>query len=209
MDHFVLHAFNRAKTTKGELNTFRKEGKLPAVIYGAGKDAANLFVYTHEYEKALKSITESTIITLDIEGKKVNVFVKEHQREAVSKSLLHIDFLEFQEGKILHAHVRIRLRGTPKGVVSGGVLENPTHEVEVACDPSVLPEHIDLDITSLEVNHAIHVRDIPAMEGVKILANPDTVIAAVKYARHEATAAAPTAEATPAATPEAPETAKA
>ncbi|MEW6548480.1 MAG: 50S ribosomal protein L25 [Spirochaetota bacterium] len=198
MNHFVLQAFNRVKSTKGELNTFRKEGKIPAVVYGAGKEAANLFVFKHEYEKALKSITESTIITLDIEGRKINVFVKEHQRAAVSKDLLHIDFLEVQEGKVLHAHVRIRLNGTPKGVVAGGVLENPTHEVEVACDPSVLPEHIDLDISGLEVNHAIHVRDIPAMEGVKILANPDTVIAAVKFARHEAAAAAPAVEAAPA-----------
>ena len=185
MDHFVLQAFNRVKTTKGELNTFRKEGKLPAVLYGGGKDAGNLFVFKHEYEKALKSITESTIITLDIEGRKVKVFVKEHQRDAVEKNLIHIDFLEVQEGKILHARVRIRLIGIPKGVVAGGVLENPTHEVEVACDSSVLPEHIDLDITTLDVNHAIHVRDIPEMKDVKILANPDTVIAAVKYARGE------------------------
>jgi large subunit ribosomal protein L25 len=185
MDHFVLQAVNRTKSTKGGLNTFRKEGKIPAVLYGGGKDASNLLVLKQEYEKALKSITESTIITLDIEGKKVKVFVKEHQRDAVEKKLIHIDFLEVQEGKILHARVRIRLNGIPKGVVAGGVLENPTHEVEVACDSSVLPEHIDLDISSLEANHAIHVRDIPAMKDVKIITNPDTVIAAVKYARGE------------------------
>ena len=195
MEKFVLQAFNRAKTTKGELNTFRREGKIPAVVYAGGKEAASLFVYRAEYEKALKSITESTIIGLDVEGRKLKVFVKAHQRSAVVKDLLHIDFLEVQEGKILHARVRIFLQGTPIGVVAGGILENPTHEIEVACDPSVLPERINIDVSSLEVNHAIHVRDLPAMENVKILASPDTVIAAVKYAKKEVEAVVATAEA--------------
>jgi large subunit ribosomal protein L25 len=194
MEKFVLQAFNRAKMTKGELNTVRREGKIPAVVYAGGKEAASLFVYKHEYEKALKSITESTIIGLDVEGKKLKVFVKEHQRSAVAKNLLHIDFLEVQEGKILHAHVRIFLHGTPAGVVAGGILESPTHEIEVACDPSVLPERIDIDVSSLGVNHAIHVRDLPVMENVKVLANPDTVVAAVKYAKKEVEVAAAATE---------------
>ena len=185
MEKFVLQAFNRPGTTKGELNTFRREGKIPAVVYAGGKEAASLFVYKSEYEKALKSITESTIIGLDVEGKKLKVFVKAHQRSAVAKDLLHIDFLEVQEGKILHARVRIFLHGTPVGVVAGGILENPTHEIEVACDPSVLPERIDIDISTLEVNHAIHVRELPLMANVRVLANPDTVVAAVKYAKKE------------------------
>jgi large subunit ribosomal protein L25 len=185
MEKFVLQALNRTKSTKGELNKYRHEGKIPAVVYGGGKDSVNLFVYKTEYEKALKSITESTIIALDVEGKKLKVFVKEHQRSAVEKNLLHIDFLEVQEGKILHAHVRIFIHGTPVGVVAGGILENPTHEIEVACDPSVLPERIEIDVTSLEVNHAIHVRDLPVMENVKVLTNGDTVVAAVKYAKKE------------------------
>ena len=79
--------------------------------------------------------------------------------------------------------------------MAGGILENPTHEIEVACDPSVLPERINIDVSSLEVNHAIHVRDLPAMENVKILASPDTVIAAVKYAKKEVEAVVATAEA--------------
>jgi len=186
MEKFVLQAFNREKTTKGELNQFRREGKIPAVVYGGGKDAASILVYKHEYEKALKSITGSTIIILDVEGKKLKVFVRAHQREAVEKNLLHIDFLEVQEGKILRAHVRIYLTGIPVGVTAGGILENPAHEIEVSCDPSVLPEKITIDISTLEVNHAIHVRDLPVMENVKVLTNPDTVIAAVKYAKKEA-----------------------
>ncbi len=204
MEHFVIQAFNREKSTKGQLHQYRIEGKIPAVVYGGGKSATNLLVYAHEYEKALKSITESTIITLDIEGKKLNAFVKDHQRHAVDKNLLHIDFLEVQEGKKLHARVRIILKGTPKGVVEGGILENPAHDIEVECDPSVLPERIEVDVTGLEVNHAFHVRDLAEIKDVKVLSSPDLLIAIVKYAREEvvetpAVAEVPAAAATDAA----------
>ncbi len=186
MEKFVLQAFNRSKTTKGELNQARKAGRIPAVVYGAGKEATSLYVLEAEYEKALKSITESTIIVLDVEGKKLKVFVRDHQRQSVEKNLIHIDFLEVQAGKILHAHVRIQLHGQPVGVVAGGILENPTHDIEVACDPEHLPERLDVDVSTLDVNHAIHVRDLVLSEHVKVLTNPDTVVAAVKFAKKEA-----------------------
>lgn len=196
MEHFVLQAFDREKTTKGDLNTYRREGKIPAVVYGGGKNARNVFVFAHEYERALKNITESTIITLDIGGKKVEAFVKEHQRDAVEKNLLHIDFLEVQAGKKLHAHVRIHLNGIPAGVKLGGILENPAHDIEVECDPSVLPERIEVDVSGLEANHSIHVRDLPEMPGVKVLSSPDMVVAIVKFARQEVEKVAETVEAT-------------
>lgn len=185
MEHFVIQAFNREKSTKGQLNQYRIDGKIPAVVYGGGKSASNLLVNAKEYEKALKSITESTIITLDIEGKKINAFVKDHQRHAVEKYVLHIDFLEVQEGKKLHARVRLILKGTPVGVVEGGILENPAHDIEVECDPSVLPERIEIDVSGLGVNHAFHVRDLTLSPEVKVLTSPDQVIAIVKYAREE------------------------
>ncbi len=185
MERFVIHAFNREKTTKGALNQYRSEGKIPAVVYGGGKDALCLLVNAPEYEKALKSITESTIIILDVEGRKINAFVKDHQRHAVGKNLLHVDFLEVQEGKKLHARVRIILKGTPVGVVQGGVLEVPAHDIEVECDPSVLPERIEVDVSELGVNHAYHVADLPEMKDVKVLSNGDQVLAIVKYMHEE------------------------
>ncbi len=195
MEHFVLQAFNREKSTKGQLRQNRVDGKIPAVVYGAGKEASSLFVLASEYEKALKSITESTIITLNIEGRKVDAFVKDHQRHAVEKQLLHIDFLAVEAGKKLHAHVRIILKGSPIGVKEGGVLETPQHDIEVECDPSVLPEKIEIDVSSLGVNHSFHVRDLPALKDVKVLTSPDMVLASVKFARGEAApAAAETAE---------------
>ena len=203
MERFVIHAFNREKTTKGDLNQYRSQGKIPAVVYGGGKDARNLLVTAQEYEKALKSITESTIIILDVEGQKINAFVKDHQRHAVGKNLLHVDFLEVQEGKKLHARVRIILKGTPVGVVQGGVLEVPAHDIEVDCDPSVLPERIEVDVTGLGVNHAFHVADLPEMKDVKVLSSADQVLAIVKYMHEEVEAKPAEAEAAEGAAAEA------
>jgi large subunit ribosomal protein L25 len=209
MEHFSLKAFPRELSTKGYLNKSRKDGKIPAVLYGSGKPAENIFVLEAEYSKALKRITASTILELSIDGNKMLAFVKDHQRAAVSKNLLHIDFLEVQEGKKLHARVHLNFLGIPKGVVDGGILENPTHEVEVESDPENLPEKIDVDITSLEANHAFHVRDLPTIENVKILSNPETVLAIVKFAREEevpvAEVAAPAETATAEATAAQPE----
>jgi large subunit ribosomal protein L25 len=87
-------------------------------------------------------------------------------------------------------------------VKEGGILETPGHEVEVECLPADLPERIELDVSALEANHSIHVRDIPAMKNVKILTNSELVLAVVKYAKAEAepvAAAAPAEGAAPAA----------
>lgn len=207
MDHFILQAFNRELTTKGNINKARKEGRIPAVVYGGGISPKNIFIPKSEYIKVHKNLTESTIITLDIEGTKIDAFVKDHQKSTVTKDLLHIDFLAVQAGKKIHAHVPLHLAGTPKSVLEGGILEYLTHEIEIECDPSVLPEKIDIDVSHLEINHPIHVRDIPVEQGMRVITNPETVVAVVKYAKHEeAIASAATA---PEATAQAAESASA
>ncbi|HNX73018.1 MAG TPA: 50S ribosomal protein L25 [Spirochaetales bacterium] len=198
MEHLVLRAAPRNVATKGELNKNRREGRIPAVIYGGGKPAQSIFVYTADYEKILKHITESTIITIDLEGKKIDAFVKDHQRDPVEKNLLHVDFLEVQAGKKLHAKVEIKLNGIPKGVRDGGILETLVHDIEVECDPSALPERIEVDISNMEANQPLYVRDLPPMKDVRVLASPDMVVATVKFARQEVEAAS-AAEAAPAA----------
>lgn len=195
MDHFILQAFSRELTTKGDIKKARKEGRIPAVVYGGGINPKNIFIPASEYVKVQKNLTESTIITLDIEGTKIDAFVKEHQKSAVAKDLLHIDFLAIQAGKKIHARVPLHLVGTPKSVLEGGILEHLTHEIEIECDPSILPEKIDIDVTSLEINHPIHIRDISVDAAVKVLTNAETVVAIVKYAKHEEVAAAAPAEA--------------
>ncbi len=205
MSHPVLSAVAREATTKGELRGLRRAGKIPAVVYGGGQAAMQIVLDAVEFKKATAGITESTIITIDIAGQKKDAFVKERQRDALTNEVIHVDFLEVVKGRSLHAKVPLRLVGTPVGVREGGILETPAHEIEVECLPKDLPESIELNVESLGANHSIHVRDIVAPKGVKILTNSDLVVALVKFAKAEAAPAAATAApAAAAAAPAAP-----
>jgi large subunit ribosomal protein L25 len=185
MNHPVLSAVARSTTTKGELRQFRAAGRIPAVIYGGGQAAVHVLLDEKEFIKATTGISESTILSIDIEGKKTQAFVKEHQRDTLSGKIIHVDLLEVVNGRSIHARVPIHLVGSAIGVREGGILENPAHEIEVECDPSRLPEKVEIDISGLQANHSIHVRDIPALEGVKVLTSPELVVAAVKFAKAE------------------------
>lgn len=210
MSHQVINAVSRGSATKGELRTKRIEGSIPAVSYGSGKAARSIYINESEFLAAISSITESTIIDLVIDGTPVQAFVKARQRASVTHRIIHVDFLEITSGQLLHARVPLQLVGSAPGVREGGILENPCHEIEVVCDPSVLPERILVDVSGLRVNHSIHLRDVAIPEGVKVLSNADQVIVAVKYLRGEqveaeaapaAAAATPAAAAAPAAAP--------
>jgi len=185
MNHPILSATVRPQTTKGELRSLRLQGKIPAVMYGGGLAASHILIDAIEFKKATTGITESTILSLDIDGEKKEAFVKARQRAPLTNALIHVDFVEVLKDRALHARVPLHLIGSPIGVKEGGVLENPAHEVEVECLPGVLPEMIEIDVSNLHANHSIHVRDIPVIVGVKILTSPELVVAVVKFAKEE------------------------
>lgn len=188
MEHRLLTAQLRKGTTKGELRSLRTSGKIPAVLYGGGKEATHLLLDATEFKKVSHGISESTILNLSLEGKIQEVFIKEHQRDVLSSAIIHVDFLEIVKGRMLHARVPLHLVGSAIGVRNGGILENPAHDIEVECDPIYLPEGIDVDISGLEANHSIHVRDLPIIPNVKFLSNSELVVASVKFAKAEVVA---------------------
>jgi large subunit ribosomal protein L25 len=185
MDQQVLNAVPRAQTTKGELNKSRAQGQIPAVIYGGGGAATHIFLDEKEFLKVASGISESTILGIDVNGKRTRAFVKARQRNSLSTKIIHIDFLEVVSGRLIRARVPLHLIGVPIGVREGGILENPAHEIEVECDPDNLPEKIDIDVAGLQANHSIHVREIPAIDKVKVLSSPELVVAVVKFVKEE------------------------
>ena len=185
MDQQVLNAVPRPETTKGELNKFRAQGRIPAVIYGGGDAATHVFLDEKEFLKVAAGISESTILGIDVNGKRIRAFVKARQRNSLTTKIIHIDFLEVVSGRLIRARVPLHLIGVPIGVREGGILENPAHEIEVECDPDNLPERIDIDVGGLQANHSIHVREIPLINKVKVLSSPELVVAVVKFAKEE------------------------
>ena len=201
MSKVVLQAKNRQGFGSAESRRLRRSGRIPAVLYGRSGTSISLDLNASEFVKGTKGISESTIVGIEVDGKSHDAFVKSTQRNIIDGNILHIDFYEVESGIALRAKVSLHLHGNPIGVREGGMLETPLHEIEVECLPKDLPERFDIDISDLKANHSYHVREIPLAEGVKLITNPDLVVALVSFAKAEEAAASAeaAAEAAPAA----------
>jgi large subunit ribosomal protein L25 len=207
MAGIVFNAKNRTGFGSAVSRRLRREGRVPAVIYGhAGSMTVDLDA--REFSSGIRGATESTIVQVDVDGKSHEAFVKATQRDIRSGDILHVDFYEVETGKALRARVPLHIFGNPAGVRDGGVLEVALHHIEVECLPKDLPPRVDVDISGLKVNQTVHVRDLALKDGVKLISSEDQVIALVKFAKAEVEAPAAEEAAAPAAgtaaTPSAP-----
>jgi len=193
MSQVVFVARNRQSKGSGEARRIRRSGRIPAVLYGRSGKAISIDLDALEFTNGVKSISESTIVKVEVDGKPYDAFVKDTQRNILDGNILHVDFYEVEIGVLLRARVPIQLKGNAAGVRDGGILEFPLHEIEVECFPKDLPERIELDISSLGVNQSIHVRNIPLSEAIRVISAADQVVVLVKYAK-EVVTAAPAAE---------------
>jgi large subunit ribosomal protein L25 len=198
MSQVVLTARNRQEKGSGAARKIRRAGRVPGVLYGRSGKALPIDLDALEFANGVKTISESTIVKVTVDGKSYDAFVKDTQRNILDGKILHVDFYEVESGVALRARVTINLKGNPAGVREGGILEFPLHEVEVECMPKDLPERIELDISDLGVNQSIHVRDLPLSKAIRVITNSDQVVVLVKYAREEAAASTATEEAAPA-----------
>jgi large subunit ribosomal protein L25 len=190
MSQVVFAARNRTDSGSAGSRRMRREGRIPAVVYGRSGKALSIELDALEFVNNAKGISESTIVTITIDGQTRQAFVKDTQRNIIDGKILHVDFYEVEAGVSLRARVSVHVHGNPQGVREGGVLESPLHEIEVECLPKDLPERIDVDISELKANQSIHVRDLALGEGVRVISNPDQVVALVKFARAGSEAAA-------------------
>ncbi|MDR0496134.1 MAG: 50S ribosomal protein L25 [Treponema sp.] len=198
MGKVVFIARDRENTGSREARKDRRAGRIPAVLYGRKGSSVPLDLDAKDFMSGVKNISESTIVNVDINGQVHEAFVKATQRDITDGTILHVDFYEIEGNTLLRAKVSLQIHGNPIGVREGGILETPLRDIEVECLPKNLPERIDVDIASLRANQAIHVRDLNLSDGVKLISNPDQVIALVKFAKAEAAPAeeAAAAEAT-------------
>jgi large subunit ribosomal protein L25 len=188
MGKVVLSAKNRTEFGSAASRRIRRNGRIPAVLYGRTGSAIPLDLDALEFVRGTKNISESTIVKVEVDGKSYDAFIKAAQRNIIDGNLFHVDFYEVESGRVLRAKVSLNITGNPIGVREGGMLEKPLHEIEVECLPKDLPERIEVDVAGLGVNQAFHVRDIPLGEGVRLISAPDQVVALVKFAKAETAA---------------------
>lgn len=184
MEEKTLTILLKSKNTKRENRRLRREGKIPAVIYGK-TDSQGIIIDEREFNTKFPVISESIIINLKSDSSVHNVLIKDYQENIITGRVQHIDFYEIERGKILRTNAPVHLKGTSIGVKEGGVLETLIHELEVECLPKDLPKEILIDISALEVGDSIHVRDIEPLSGVRIITSQDQVICIVEHRRVE------------------------
>jgi large subunit ribosomal protein L25 len=180
-----LSATARSTAGKGAARALRREGSVPAVIYGHARQAQSLAVPTRDLEKLLDVIAAgSTVVELSIDGKPSRTLIREIQRHPFKKMILHVDFQELVAGEKIIVSIPIVLHGSPEGVrLGGGILDQVLRELEIEVDPSNIPNHLDLDVTDLIVGHSLHVRDLQIPAGVTVLADEDAPVALVQISR--------------------------
>lgn len=190
MKNVTLSASKRAAGNKSETKSLRKQGFIPAVVYGAG-DEVSVSVSAREFNKAFHgAISENIRIDLEIDGdKKRQVLIKDYQYDPIKSRIEHLDFIELDPKKPIKTHVPVHLEGNAPGVKLGGILEFFTQELEIESLPKDLPEYIAVNIDSLGLGDSIHVADVDAPKGVKILTSPDQTLVAVTHAAKEEVAA--------------------
>lgn len=188
----VVRAVAREGRGKNDSRRARRNGQVPVTMYGGAGEPVAALAELRDLAAILRSDTgRNTIFTLDIEGVEASeVMFADRQIHPVKMRLIHADFRRLVKGEKIEATVSLRLIGDPIGVrEQSGMLEQIVREVEIRCEPRNIPEHIDVDVTNLEVHQVLHVSDIPTAEGIEILEAPDTVIATVGVVKEEEVAA--------------------
>ena len=182
MSTAALNASVRTENGKGAARKIRQAGSIPSVIYGHGREPQSLTTIARETERLLKSIaTSSTVIELNIDGNVVRTLIREIQRHPFKRHVMHIDFQELVVGETISMHCPIVYVGVPDGVRhEGGMLDQILHQLHIEVDPSAIPNHIDVDVTSLKVGKSIHVGELKLPAGIKVLDDADTTVCLVQ-----------------------------
>ncbi len=179
-----LAADVRTERGKGAAHRLRRQGFIPAILYGGKSGNIPLLVSLHDLHQIVaKGTWETTLIDLAINQKektqKVPVIIKDLQIDPVKRTLVHADFLEITMGHVIEVHVPFELIGESPGVKQGGILEFLTREVTVECLPSKMLDHFTVDISSLEIGDSLTVGNLSLGDDYKIITDLETVIVTV------------------------------
>jgi large subunit ribosomal protein L25 len=181
-----LSATARTDRGKGAARKLRSSGQVPAVIYGSARDAQSLAINEKDLDRLLGTIAaESTVIELGVDGgRPTKTLIREIQRHPFKRQILHVDFQELVAGEKITVNIPLVLVGTPEPVRAGdAIMDQVLRELEIEVDPSNIPNHIDVDVSGLELGHSLHVSDVKLPEGVTVMDDPETTIVVLSVPR--------------------------
>ena len=185
-----LSAAARAATGKGVSRSLRREGRLPAVIYGSAREPQALSLDARELGRLLGHINaETTVIELAVDGAASKTLIRDIQRHPLSRAIIHVDFQELVAGEKVVVKIPVVLTGTAIGVrLNGGIMTQILNELECRVDPANIPNRIEVDITDVTIGHSIHVSEVKVPDGVEVLDDESGTIMIVSAPKEEAAA---------------------
>lgn len=188
-EKIVIKAEKRdGKGGKNVNRRLRAEGKIPVVVYGGGSQSLAAVAELKDLAAILRTDTGvNTVFSLDIAGEGINdVIFQDRQIDAVKGRLLHADLRRFARGEKIEMTVPIHLLGEPDAAkAEGAVLTQALREIKVLCEPANTPDSIDVDVSELTAEHAIHVSDLKVGPGIEIHEAPETVVASIVVVKEE------------------------
>ncbi|NTW06756.1 MAG: 50S ribosomal protein L25/general stress protein Ctc [Syntrophaceae bacterium] len=206
MEATDLAAQVRKECKKGPARRFRQKGLVPAIFYGRAVDHILLTVKSDELAKLYKDRKEHGFIKLIIDDGNDKIeklsLIKELQLQPLTGKFYHADFYEVDMKEKQTFEVSLQFTGKAVGVENGGELQHFKRNVKISCLPTILPNHIEVDITSLDIGDSIKVKELKLVDGITVLDTPDAAVVAVAAVKAEKGAAVEGTEAGTAAAAE-------
>lgn len=180
-DFMKVKAESRKEVGKKVAKKLRKEGKIPAIIYGEKKDTIPITLSLNDVKDILKAEKgENTILKIHRDDIEVDAMLKEVQYDYLSDSVIHVDFLRIDLDKAVNVNIPVVAEGTPIGVrVEDGIFDFVTREVKIRCLPAKIPKEFMLDVSELHAGHSIKAEDLVIEEDIQLVSDSQTVICAV------------------------------
>lgn len=187
MADLLLNANKREATGKNKVNKLRQEELIPGVIYARAEDNINVQFTTREFDKILRQAGTSTIITLDIDGDKKDVLIKDYQMHPYKNQYLHVDFQAINQNETIRVNVPINLIGRENIKIDNAVLVQNLDVIDVECLPKYIPQTADVDITEFEIgdNRTVADLDIFKDDNIIVLADENELVCSLQEATEE------------------------
>jgi large subunit ribosomal protein L25 len=190
MDFAKVSVEVRTTSGKGNARRTRATGNCPGILYGHKEPPVQLTVDPHALTKSLdKERKRNTVFSLSVAGngdtKVVTAMIRDVQIDALSRKVLHVDFIRVSMDEEINVTVPLILRGTPVGVIAGGNLHQSMHELPIAAKPDAIPAKLEIDVSALEIGEGLHASDLKLAAGVRVLLDPKEPLASVVAPRAE------------------------
>ena len=193
-----LNAKNRDERGKNASRRLRAAGLVPVTVYGGGLDSTSATVTKREFASIIRNHGRNTIFTLDVEGTTTPVKIADVQIDPIKGFLVHADLMRISMTEKSKFEIPIKIVGESEGVkLNGGIMDIPTHSIDVRCLPGDLPSVVEVDVTPLGLGDHLSVKDLNLGDKIEILTDPETVIVNIVAPRAEEVVAAVEAPAEP------------